>query len=63
MVVFKSGSTVAAPSNDGYVYGSYVSAGSEMQFDFRIKGNVFYGTHRSEYLHVQKLFGIKVKMN
>lgn len=34
-----------------------------MQFDFRIKGNVFYGTHRSEYLHVQKLFGIKVKMN
>lgn len=62
MVVFASGSTVMAPSNDGYAYGSYVNAGAEVQYGFKIKGNVFYGTKR-DYLHVQKIFGIKVNMN
>lgn len=62
MVVFNHGSAVAAPSNDGYVYGSYVNAGAEIQYGFSIKGDVFYGTNK-DYLHVQKIFGIKVKMN
>ena len=63
VVVFEQYSTVIAKSNDGYAYGTCIKPDNTAHLDFKIKGNVFYGNNSSEYLNVQKIFGVKVKMN
>lgn len=63
VVVFRQYSTVIAKSNDGYAYGTCIKPGNIEHRDFTIKGNVFHGSDSNEYLNVQKIFGIKVKMN
>lgn len=63
VVVFKQYSTVIAKSNDGYAYGTCIKPDITEHYDFKIKGNVFYGSSHNSYLNVQKIFGIKVKMN
>lgn len=63
MVVFREYSTVIAPSSDGYAYGVCLYAYSTSHDPFKIKGDVFYGMSSGDWLHVQKIFGVKLKMN
>lgn len=63
VVVFKNGSDVVAPSNDGYAYGHYESGTYSGTKYFKIKGKTFSGDSDNSTITVQKIFGIKVKMN
>ena len=63
MVVFKNGSAVVAPSNDGYAYGHYESGAYRGTKYFTINGKTFSGDSSNSTITVQKIFGIKVKMN
>ena len=63
VVVFKEYSTVIAPSNDGYARGVRLDEYSSSHYNFKIKDNVFYGTSSSSWMNVQKIFGVKLKMN
>lgn len=63
VVVFKNGSAVVAPSNDGYAYGHYESGAYSGTKYFTINGKTFSGDSSNSTITVQKIFGIKVKMN
>ena len=63
VVVFKNGSAVVAPSNDGYAYGHYDSGSYGGANYFKINGNTFSGDNDNSTITVQKIFGVKLKMN
>lgn len=63
VVVFENGSAVVTPSSDGYAYGHYNRGRYAGDCFFRINGKTFFGEDGNSYINVQKIFGIKVKMN